>query len=321
MSAESVTTPALSWESLNDFPIRLRSGLRFRAEGPGNDWICFLEDAEGGRSFAMSPWQRWFVELVDSKTPVQDAARMVMATFPDVVSDDAVRRFIGWMLDEQLFEKIATVPAKTTPPVENPAVETSSLSGLRLLAFGGRLNRISINGIAILLIALGAWMLNPAADEAPTEILNTAESTAQQPDLVVPIRAVSSGILSEVLVRDGDEVREGDLVARIDDPVELQRLQDLKLQLGESRIRRDRFYQAAATAEYQAEMRRIAQLSRQIGISEALASLAEMRAPVTGLVETEVLCGKVGSDIIRGDVLFQVHLPDADARELLAVTP
>ena len=321
MSAEPVTTPAISWESLNDSPIRLRSGLRFRAEGPGNDWMCFLEDSDGGRSFAMSPWQRWFVELVESKTPVWDAARFVMATFPEVVSEVAVRRFVGWMLDEKLFEKISTIRAQTTPPAETTPLETGTLGGLSLLGMKGRLSRFSMNGIAILLISLGAWMLNPAADE-PMAGGSSAENIAtKEADLVVPIRAVSSGILAEVYVQDGDEVIEGDLIARIDDPVELQRLQDLKLQLGESRIRRDRFYQAAAKAEYQAELRKIAQLSRQIGISQAQASLAEMRAPVTGLVETEVLCGKVGSEIIQGDVLLQVHLPDAVARELLAVTP
>lgn len=298
------------WESLNDSVFRLRSGLRFRAEGPENDFTCFLEDSTLGRSYVMSKWQRWFIELIESRTPAQDAARLVIGCFPELVTRETIVRFFDWLEKRKLLQKVATFDLETGHREEKTNPPT--VPGIGRFRFQKK--PILMNSAAVILIAIGLWTLSPSfrISSSPKDVAASSAAVESGGGMlefnqVVPIRATTAGVLTEVLVRDGDAVDAGDILVRIEDPIAIQNLQDLKLELGECRVRRDRYYRTGNREKYTAELHRIADFSRRIGSHEAEMTLAEMRAPVAGLVETEVLCGRIGAEVARGDMLLTVH--------------
>jgi hypothetical protein len=176
--------------------------------------------------------------------------------------------------------------------------------------------RIAMNVVTVIVVAAGIWKLNPSLQSSfpvwrTSELsINSAEFPAERAS--IPLIASCAGVLSEVLVQDGDKVEAGDLVARIEDPREVASLERLRQELGECRLRRDRFYQERDRRSYINELQRMATISREIGGHQASVFLAELRAPAAGEVITGHHCDQIGSWITEGDVLLRVRLRDSE---------
>ncbi len=114
------------------------------------------------------------------------------------------------------------------------------------------------------------------------------------------------GYVTEAHVRAGDTVREGDLLASLDD-------QDLQLEAAKVRATRAQLEQKyrEAAAKHDRASARI--LAAQIRETEAELRLVEQRlartrivAPFDGLIVTGDLSQKLGTPVTKGEVLFEI---------------
>ncbi|MCB1233550.1 MAG: biotin/lipoyl-binding protein [Verrucomicrobiae bacterium] len=312
---KSSAVPA--WDALLALRPQLRRNLRFRFEHPDQ---CFLDDPDTRHSYRLAIWQARFLGMLDGKTPVRDAVRVVIATYPTEATRQAIERIVLWLRDEStLLEKRAEHP-RPSPLRPHHAPDASGNPAPRRRP-GKRRFRASrtLAHLAACLVA-GVGVVKLAAFlETRRAALNeqAAETVAASPSSV-PVRASCDGVLTEILVHDGDLVSTGDVLVRIENPANLATMEELRRQLGECRSRRDRYAEAGDNPGYSREMERIALLSRQIGENEAAQPPSEIRAPVTGRIEAGIVCGHAGSLVATGDLILNVQ-PTED--ELIAHAP
>jgi GAF domain-containing protein/biotin carboxyl carrier protein len=149
-------------------------------------------------------------------------------------------------------------------------------------------------GVVVLLVLVFPWWSKPAGD---ARVL---------PEQVQPLSAEVEGVVRNVLVREGDHVTAGQLVAELDTDetrVAVERTQAqydilgrrvLQLEaegnLGAARIERARWQQAAA----------------ELDLHRTQLAQAQIRSPISGVVVTPHLDERVGQNLHRGDVFCQV---------------
>jgi len=147
--------------------------------------------------------------------------------------------------------------------------------------------------------------------------------TAKAPAVVQDVRGGAvrvdcPGLLTELFVSDSEQVKEGDLLARLENIEEISRLRRLETDIGGSRLRRDQFIEDGEIAASQAEMENLAALE---GIAKDLrtytASL-ELRAPRAGIVDGRHLELLIGTWIEPGRLLLSVAAEDAKELVILA---
>lgn len=131
----------------------------------------------------------------------------------------------------------------------------------------------------------------------------------------VPVRASCGGVIKEVLVRDGDAVRSGDILARIADPVAQATRDDLRRLMGECRVSRDAYYRAGDLVSYLRESKALARLANEVSEWELRSGIVDLRAPVDGLVhQRKFFVERVGDPVNPGDVLMTIEVSDVALR-------
>lgn len=134
------------------------------------------------------------------------------------------------------------------------------------------------------------------------------------------VRVDCPGFLTQVLVTAGDTVREGDLLARLENREELSRLRILETEIGSSQIKRDQFLEEGRIAASQAETENLAALEEIASELRGYTASLELRASRAGVVESRHLDLLLGTWIEPGRELFSVAAEEQ--RELvLLVAP
>lgn len=129
------------------------------------------------------------------------------------------------------------------------------------------------------------------------------------------VRVRCPGFLRELVVRAGDQVKEGDLLARLENVEEQSRLLQIETEIQRSRLRRDALLKEGQIAASQAEEEHLAGLEGTAGeLREHVASL-ELRAPRAGRIDGRHLELLVGTWIETGRPLFSVF--EGNRRELV----
>jgi putative peptide zinc metalloprotease protein len=147
--------------------------------------------------------------------------------------------------------------------------------------------------------------------------------TAKAPAVVQDVRGGAvridcPGLLTQLFVSDSEQVKEGELLARLENIEEISRLHQLETEIESSRLRRDQFLEDGEIAASQAESENLAALE---GIAKDLrtytASL-ELRAPRAGIVDGRHLELLLGTWIEPGRLLLSVAAEDAKELIILA---
>lgn len=129
------------------------------------------------------------------------------------------------------------------------------------------------------------------------------------------VRVSCPGFLSELVVKSGDRVKAGDLLARLENVEEHSRLLQLETEVERSRLRRDALLEEGQIAASQAEDEHLNGLETTAReLREHVASL-ELRAPRDGRVDGRHLDLLLGTWIEAGRPLFSVF--EGKRRELV----
>ena len=125
------------------------------------------------------------------------------------------------------------------------------------------------------------------------------------------VAAPLDGYVMEAPVRAGDVVRQGDLMARLDD-------RDLQLERMKWSSQREQYLRQYREALSKSDRAEVSVLTAQVGQAEAELALvneqlarSRVTAPLDGLVVSGDLSQSLGAPVARGDVLFEVAPLDA----------
>ncbi|SLN63102.1 HlyD family efflux transporter periplasmic adaptor subunit [Roseisalinus antarcticus] len=167
-------------------------------------------------------------------------------------------------------------------------------------------------------LVLAGLIFAAATVTAPARVTADAEITSDDRVIVsVPF----DGFLAERLVRAGDVVQAGQLLARLDD-------RDLSLDLlrqeatrRQKEIERDAAIANNNRAELSVLSAEIAEVDAEIALTEAQLEAGRLRAPYDGVVTLDATEGLVGAPVGRGEELLTLapreqrsltlHVPDA----------
>ncbi|HYE63983.1 MAG TPA: efflux RND transporter periplasmic adaptor subunit [Pyrinomonadaceae bacterium] len=152
---------------------------------------------------------------------------------------------------------------------------------------------------AVLAVVVGLFVLLPLPySHQATFVIEPAER--------ISVRAVTEGFIGSVLVKEGDRVQRGALLAVMHDADLEQKRRALQSQIAV--LDRTILVQRAggATAESQVEQRRRAQVSDHLAETEARLSQLSVRAPADGIIVTPKIEDKVGLMLREGDEFCQM---------------
>ena len=204
-------------------------------------------------------------------------------------------------------------------PAETQVLQSLLGPGLELLArVGGAPARPKVRrrpGGRTLLLA-GLAVLVAAASLLPRED-EVVASFVVQPDRVQVVTAPFDGVLEASDVRPGDSVAEGAVLARL-----VTRELALEIAATRARAANDLREAAIARAGGQPAQELIAELSArraeaQLALLEYRIGLAEIRAPVAGVVLAGDLRRNLGQALTRGQTLFEIAPPGVLRAEIL----
>lgn len=128
------------------------------------------------------------------------------------------------------------------------------------------------------------------------------------------VTAEVEGIVKEVLVREGETVEAGQVLAKLYNEDIYSRLNEAQLQIKTSRETARNLFAASRINQYQIEKSQINKLETEISLLKSLQDKTKMTSPITGKVLTPRLEEKVGEFLEKGDSLCQV----ADLDEMRA---
>ncbi len=180
----------------------------------------------------------------------------------------------------------------------------------RLSGFSGR-NLLTRYGVpALLFLAVVLFPIRERTSAVEAELLPAAR---------MPLRATVGGLVTQVVVDEGDELREGDLLAMLRDD-------ELSISLAEARTEHATAVRTAATArargdESRARVAEITarELAGQVDLLTDQLARTELRAPVDGVVLTMRPWERVGEWLDAGDTF--VLLGSTNRLELEARIP
>ena len=159
--------------------------------------------------------------------------------------------------------------------------------------------RIGISCIFVALIGISFFsILKAPATKSSPAIVQFADETV--------IRAAANGFIEQLMVKDGDEVKAGQVLVRLSNPnlknevVELERL-------AEEALTQSRIYKKQnELAQAMAEIKKYEELSSQVIEKREQAAGLNVEAPFDGFVFQRNLEHKIGSFAKRGDPILNV---------------
>src|SRR5215813_1871179 len=185
---------------------RLRSDLRQSRQETAEGAVFVLKDPVTGRYFRFREAEEFIAHQLDGTTPLEVVGQRAEAHLGQACPTDTLKGFVDRL---QQFGLLESQP--TTPQSSSPTSETIRKDGfyLRLKAKIASTKRPGIT--ALLLAALVAVAL-----------LVRMELTISGEFTVLPlqnadVRAEVEGLLASVSVKEGDQVRQGDLIATLSD--------------------------------------------------------------------------------------------------------
>lgn len=120
------------------------------------------------------------------------------------------------------------------------------------------------------------------------------------------VRAECPGFLAEIGAQDGDSVKAGDLLFRLENMQEMARLRKLESEIERSRLRREQFLAADQLASWQAEGRNLEALEATAAELRGFVATLERRAPRDGVVQCRQIASLEGTWIEPGRLLMSV---------------
>ncbi len=226
----------------------------------------------------------------------------IAATALRVESGDAIGAIALWWNDESTAtgQMRSTRVVQLLDAVSHPlgacldrlkrtrvsATKRSSRSVQRLLIFG-----VAASLVAALFI--------------PIQHRITAK-TVVEPVISRQVAAPFDAIVLEGLVKAGDEIREGMLLARLDGRELKWQLESLESEYGRSAKRRDIAMADGDTPGAQIARLEMNRVSNQIKLIKHQINNLEIKSPIDGLVVTGDLSRFAGSPVRRGQALFEV---------------
>lgn len=166
-------------------------------------------------------------------------------------------------------------------------------------------------GVAGALAAMIILFAIPVSDRVSAQVV-------VEPETQQVITAPFEGFLAEVLVRPGDSVKRGQVLARFDD-------RELKLEYekarGDMELAGGKLRQATADRDYSAMQIASAELEQAeaaLSLVESKLSRSRLMAPLDGVVVTGDWNDKIGSPMEVGKKVFEVA-PEKDYRVVLHV--
>jgi len=164
----------------------------------------------------------------------------------------------------------------------------------------------------LLSVMLLVWLSQASAT------FSISSDSVLEAEICRTVVAPQEGYIAEVHVRAGDRVREGDLLATLDD-------QELRHELRKWRSQRTQLlkeYRKALAGSDRAEVAILnakrAQTEAQLKLVELQLARAKLVAPFSGLVVKGDLNQALGSPVKRGEVLYEIS-PTNDYRVVLKV--
>jgi len=325
-------TPPLDrdeWEVLLRAKLRLKPSVTLHVEeGIRRGEVApagLAYDAAAGKTYSLAPWHCHFMHMMEGGCELEETVRVVIAFFPAVACRERIREFVCWLESKNLAEvewphlRLQQVSAQgnaadrpdrsnsagPAPPIHANAGERKRKKNSRNFYWG--FGTATAAAVVIGFVVGNLFRVFPGEVFASASENVTAKQVAPKLAEAIPVRAAAPGILTEVLVRDGDRIAKGDVVARIQDAEALKTLEELRRELGEFRVRRDEYYRAGNWDTYIEVVRTIVKLSQKIGEMEAASRPVDLRSPVSGEVETDRAIGRaVGEEIGGGELIFTV---------------
>jgi len=126
------------------------------------------------------------------------------------------------------------------------------------------------------------------------------------PQLTYTVTAEVEGIIQQVLVREGQLVKQGQLLATLYDEDIHSRLNQVQVQLRTSQGNARSLFAANRINEYQIERNQINILEAEFSLLKTLQEKTQMVSPVYGTILTPRLEERIGEFLEKGDALCQV---------------
>jgi putative peptide zinc metalloprotease protein len=155
-----------------------------------------------------------------------------------------------------------------------------------------RLQAAGAAGLALLIF------IPPFASRVSTDMV-------LEPGRVAPLRAEAGGKVSQVFVRQGEDVKQGQLLAILEDP-EIQakaRIVAAQLALASSNLRRNEGSDPQKAAQAARERSR---LQQELAVAQKEVEALEIHAPFAGVITTPEVEQKVGEYLSAGDEFCRV---------------
>jgi hypothetical protein len=312
--------PKSEWDWLLQSTMRLKAGVGLRFDTRGG--YC-LNDMRSGRFFGLESWQIRLLRGIDAGQPFADTVRDILSDFPQLVSRASISSFVRGLAQHDFIE----IQGARRPSTESIA-RRRHLSRGWLSRWIPDISRFWIaEATAFALVVSGVWTQQNGSATAADGTAPRSSSYASAPETLawgmetgVPVRVWCRGIITAMLVREGDAVQAGDILARVADPMAQATCDDLRQQLGESRVQRDQYYSEGNLVAYLRETKAMAQLAGVLGEWEAQSVPIALRAPVDGLIRHKIFAEGIGNPVRPGDVLMTIETVEARRTDELVAT-
>jgi hypothetical protein len=274
------------------FPLRfrLREELRFFRAGD----LVIAEKLKSGQRYSLKPWQHQMLMCFDGKTTFEAAAKRAYEARPGAFTANGLLNFYNWLYQENLvlcecesiFELVLGDPGLDTADPDEDGKEDGSRDFISRLLEDSRVRRGLAVTVALVfslsvirLVYVAAPVFEPPVNRLYAEIGEFFEDKAPTGTIAESQRAAADSTVETVeLAARAIEVSPPSpdpappAVPEVSvphapakDPRPLSRIEELRVQLEECRIRRDEFYLQNDEEGYRREVHRMTNLAREIG--------------------------------------------------------
>lgn len=192
-----------------------------------------------------------------------------------------------------------------------PALWTRRLADRGVLAVvrdrAGELSEAAVGprhtGWKILGVFMAVVLLGLSAVPIPSRVVSAGELVALDQRRVTP---PFSTFLADVLVRPGDRVEQGQILAKLDTSDLTLRLAETEAQLAAAQTERDNALTVGERTEAAIAQSRADELSATIDLIRDRLARSNVTAPIGGRIAQGDLNGAIGSRIETGQVMFEI---------------
>lgn len=154
--------------------------------------------------------------------------------------------------------------------------------------------------VALIATALGALLYFIPVSPSPKVV-----AVVHYKDAAI-CRVETPGFVREVLVKNGEQVSEEQLLARLRNPAKEKQLRQVELALTSSELRARAYYEQGLLAAYQTEQETLKSLIEQQATLEELVEDLEIRAPVAGKVWGREITALTGRFVEAGEEIVSI---------------